>query len=581
MAVRPRQNPVVVALLVAACHATTPSLPPASPADGSARPATSIGLTQPPAATPSPTLPPIGEHRIGIRTVDGRGEFFDRATGARFVPRGGNYLRAGRSADGAIVDRIFADYNGGQVESDLREMKRLGYTAVRVALENCREDCIGDPAGGLRSEYLANLADFLRRAKGAGLPVLIQTNDLPEEGGYVPRVEATCCTPFDGYLNSQYFSPIGLGVYSEYLTTALQGLRAAGAPLDAILAYEVRGELFVTTNTAPLSLRTGSVTTANGLTYDLADPAARDRLVREGIVYWVDQMADAVRAVDPGALVAVGEFTPNAPNVWRGDDPRAPPTIDTFLATTADFLDVHVYPGYIPIGGLMENAGVTGREEIPIIIGEYGAFKFAYPDPTSGAAGLMHWQADSCAAGIDGWFHWNWSGTGDAEVWTGTESKDAINTVLSPVERPDPCVTKSFPFLAENLARGARTRASASLAGRGPELAVDGQGGSGWLSGDGPPQWIEIDLGAPATIETLRLLVDQSPSGRTVHVVSGGASRTKLKQLHTFDGTTAGGAELSWTPSKPLTGIRFLRIETTRSPSWVAWFEIEAIGSRP
>ena len=579
MAVRPRRDLLLITLVVVACQATTPSLPAVAPSATSAP--VESGAGSPSVSSPSPSSEPIGEHRIGIRTVDGRAEFFDRATGATFVPRGANYLEAGRSADGAVVDRVFADYNGGQAEANLQAMKRLGYTAVRVALENCREECIGDPAGGLRPEYLANLADFLRRAKSAGLPVLLQSNDLPEEGGYVPRVEATCCSPFDGYLNSQYLSPIGLGAYREYWRSALEGLRAAGAPLDAILAYEIRGELFVTTNTTPLSLRSGSVTAANGETYDLTDATARQRLVDDGIVFWVNEMAAAVRSVDPGALVAVGEFAPNAPNVWRGDDPRAPPRIDTFLRTSVDFLDIHVYPGYIPIGELLENAGVpAGGPPIPIVIGEYGAFTFAFTDPATGAAGLMSWQADSCRFGIDGWFHWHWRGEHDAEVWTGTEGHDAINTVLSPLERPDPCATKSFPFIAENLALGATTRASGSVAGQGPELAVDGQRGVGWVSGGGPNQWIEIDLGRTATIDTLRLVVDQSPAGRTVHVVTGGPSRDQLKRLHVFDGSTSYGDELVWTPSKPLSGIRFIRIETTVSPSWVAWLEIEALGPR-
>jgi hypothetical protein len=579
MAVGPRRIPLLFTLVVVACQATTPSLPQVAPS-ATSEPVES-GAGSPAVDAGSPSSEPIGEHRIGIRTVDGRAEFFDRETGATFVPRGANYLQAGRNAEGAIVDRVFADYDGGQAEANLRAMKRLGYTAVRVALENCREDCIGDPAGWLRHQYLANLADFLRRAKGAGLPVLIQSNDLPEEGGYVPRVEATCCSPFDGYLNSQYFSPIGLGVYREYLKSALEGLRAAGAPLDSIFAYEIRGELFVTTNTPPLSLRAGSVTAADGATYDLSDAAARQRLVDDGIVFWVDEMAAAVRSVDPGALVAVGEFAPNAPNVWRGDDPRATPRIDTFLRTSVDFLDVHVYPGYIPIGGLLENAGVpVGGPPIPIVIGEYGAFTSAYADPASGAAGLMQWQADSCRFGIDGWFHWHWRGEHDAEVWTGTEGHDAINTVLSPSERPDPCATKAFPFLVENLAVGAKVRASAAIAGSGPELAVDGQRGPGWVSGSGPKQWIEIDLGKAATIDTLRLVVDQSPAGRTVHVITGGPSRDQLKRLHVFDGSTSYGDELVWTPPTPLTGVRFIRIETTVSPSWVAWLEIEALGRR-
>ena len=193
----------------------------------------------------------------------------------------------------------------------------------------------------------------------------------------------------------------------------------------------------------------------------------------------------------------------------------------------------------------------------------------------------MRWQIDSCPFGIDGWFHWHWEGTGDAEVWTGSEGDAAINTVLSPRERPDPCVPADFPFLVENLALGAKTRASGSLDGQGPARAVDGSRDSGWVSGAEPRQWIEIDLGAAATIETVRLVVNQSPAGRTVHAVSGGPSRDKLERLHVFDGNTTYGDELTWTPPAPLAGIRVLRIETTRSPSWVAWLEIEVVGRRP
>jgi hypothetical protein len=577
MAVRTKRNPLLVTVLVAACQASTPSLQPESPSSpvGSVAPPTSTVASAKP---PSPTPP--AEHRIGIRTVDGRGEFFDRQTGKRFVPRGPNYLHLERDASGVVVDRLFADYDGAAAEADLRAMRDLGYSAVRIGLDICQDDCIGSTKGGLRADYLANIADFLRRASAVGLPVLIQANDLPEQGGFVPRVEATCCSPFDGYLNSQYLSPIGLGVFREYWTDVMEGLRDAGAPLDAVLAYELRGELFLTADTAPVNLRSGTVTAANGEAYDMSDTTARQRMIDEGIVYWIEEMAKVVRATDPNALVTVGEFAPNAPNDWRGKDPRIPPRIDVFLRTSVDFVDVHLYPGYIPIRGLLENVGVTGRESVPIVVGEYGAFKFAFGDPPTGAGGLMRWQTDACPFGLDGWFHWHWGGTGDAEVWTGSEGDGAINTVLSPRARPDPCATADFPFLRENLALGARTRASAALDGQGPDRAVDGDRGTGWVSGAQPRQWIEIDLGEPATIESLRLVVDQSPAGRTVHTISGGPSREKLERLHEFDGSTTYGDELTWTPPAPLTGIRVLRIETTRSPSWVAWLEIEVIGRR-
>jgi hypothetical protein len=302
-------------------------------------------------------------------------------------------------------------------------------------------------------------------------------------------------------------------------------------------------------------------------------------LVDEGIVFWIEEMAKVIREVDPGALVAVGEFVPNEPNNWRGaDDPRAPPTIDTFLRTSVDFVDVHLYPGYIPIKALLENAGVTGHESIPVVVGEYGAFKFAFSDPPRGAAGLMRWQVDACPYGLDGWFHWHWTGTNDHEVWTGVEGDGAINTVLSPLERPETCAAGDFPFIQQNLALGATARASASLPDGGPELAVDGKLETSWVSGAGPRQSIEIDLGRPSSIEALRLHVNQSPAGRTTHVVSVGPSRSALERVHGFDGTTDYGDELTWTPPQPLEGIRVIRIETTRSPSWVAWLEIEILG---
>ena len=198
-----------------------------------------------------------------------------------------------------------------------------------------------------------------------------------------------------------------------------------------------------------------------------------------------------------------------------------------------------------------------------------------------GAAGLMRWQIDSCKVGIDGWFHWHWRGTGDHEVWTGSEGNSAINTVLSPGERPDPCKAASFPFLRENLALGAKTRASRSLAGEGPARAVDGKRETSWVSGDGPASGSRSTSGRRRPSRTCDLFVNQSPAGRTIHRITGGRTRDNLRALHTFDGSTTYGDDLSWTPSEPLTGIRFIRIETTRSPSWVAWQEIEVLGQRP
>jgi hypothetical protein len=47
--------------------------------------------------------------------------------------------------------------------------------------------------------------------------------------------------------------------------------------------------------------------------------------------------------------------------------------------------------------------------------------------------------------------------------------------------------------------------------------------------------------------------------------------------LHTFEGITDDSQALTFTPSQPWLGVRYLRIETLDSPSWVAWREIEII----
>ncbi|WKZ49004.1 MAG: discoidin domain-containing protein [Anaerolineales bacterium] len=129
-----------------------------------------------------------------------------------------------------------------------------------------------------------------------------------------------------------------------------------------------------------------------------------------------------------------------------------------------------------------------------------------------------------------------------------------------------------------NLALGRPVRFSSQTGDLTGSLAVDGDFGTLWNSGGGPTQWIEIDLGAEFAISEIRLSVSQYPEGRTVHQVKGRSADGQFVLLQTFDGMTHDGDELLFKPDAPLTGIRFIRIETIVSPSWVAWREIEVMG---
>lgn len=130
-----------------------------------------------------------------------------------------------------------------------------------------------------------------------------------------------------------------------------------------------------------------------------------------------------------------------------------------------------------------------------------------------------------------------------------------------------------------NLAFERPARASKYLSGYSPELAVDGDPGTLWSSGDFSPQWIEIDLESPHNILEIHLLPSQSPPGNTVHKVFGKGPGTggKYILLHTFQEITEDSQVLAYRPTTPWEGIEVIRIETIASPSWIAWREIEII----
>jgi len=141
------------ALLLAACNLRgQPASPPISP---------------PAATSPAVTSPAAVEHRIGIRLVDGAGEFYDRVTGAKFTPRGMNYIHlaeqptddGGRTVYHSLFDP--GRYEPALVGEALEKMKEAGYNTVRVFMS---QNTIDAPDGGLSDEYLANMADFITQA---------------------------------------------------------------------------------------------------------------------------------------------------------------------------------------------------------------------------------------------------------------------------------------------------------------------------------------------------------------------------------------------------------------------------------
>ncbi len=110
-------------------------------------------------------------------------------------------------------------------------------------------------------------------------------------------------------------------------------------------------------------------------------------------------------------------------------------------------------------------------------------------------------------------------------------------------------------------------------------MAVDGMDSNWWSAGARPPQWIEIDLGGNYVIREVQLLTSQSPDGRTIHQVlaRGVATDDEYLLVHTFDGVTSNSQSLIFKLPEVLRGVRYIRIETTYTPSWVGWREIKVV----
>jgi hypothetical protein len=394
-----------------------------------------------------PSAPPPPKHTIGVHAVAGVGELYNRATGAKFVPRGNNYIRLGYQTNASGEEQFYHStfnvgrYDSGRTEAALSRMSADGYNVVRVFVsEICVDECAGDPrTGSLRTAYIANLVDFLRRAKNHGVFVLLTNDWLPPNTTYVSDLADVRREWFDD-VNVLFLSPQGIVAQRHLWTDLVKALLRQNAPTDAIFAYELWNEANVLSDKAPFSLTAGRVTAANGLTYDMASASDRKRIIDDGFVFLIDQVRASIREVDPTALVTMGFFHDKEPNPARRGDNRLVRTRAVIERSTADFVDIHPYADdELTFPQFMQNYGIDGPGTKPIVMGEFGGSKRAYRSATQAGEALVSWQQQSCAYGIDGWLLWTWDTTEQPDLWNGLDAGGAIEAALSPGRRPDAC----------------------------------------------------------------------------------------------------------------------------------------------
>jgi hypothetical protein len=433
---------LAIAVVVAACGGAASTASPsasaaATPTQAAATPqATQTqALTAAPTPTPRPTAaatptPPPVEHRIGVRVVDGAGELFDRTTGAKFVPRGANLVRLDSYHD--TLDP--SAYDPTRIEATFARMQADGYNVVRVFNDH-RVGGLVDATGRLSGAYLDDAVDLLARAKAHGIYVMFTQDWLPEGPVY-----AFASDPGIEDVNAFYLSGGGLTASAAFEVDFAAGLIARHAALDAVFAFELRNELYFSASHAPFSMKSGTVTTANGKTYDMADAASRRKMLDEGLNYWIDRVRSDVLAVDPTALVTVGFFQPQQPNPSRLGDDRLIETAAAISSSSADFIDLHAYPGSdINLPQYVQNYGLPKVTVKPILMGEFGTAHDQFATVSAASTALVNWQVQSCGYGFDGWLLWTWDTTEQPDFWNAVDQGGVIEKALAPSKRPDPC----------------------------------------------------------------------------------------------------------------------------------------------
>lgn len=125
------------------------------------------------------------------------------------------------------------------------------------------------------------------------------------------------------------------------------------------------------------------------------------------------------------------------------------------------------------------------------------------------------------------------------------------------------------------LINDAMVTGSSFIEGHTPDLVFDEDVETWWSSGSMAPQWVQIDLQQDYFISEIDMVTDQYPDGYTVHLLKAKDDHAPdFSLLETFSGNTQSNQTLTYLAPIPLHAYRYIRVETTQSPSWVAWREI-------
>lgn len=345
---------------------------------------------------PSPVkgAPIMPRPRIVARKNPGEpGGFFEKASGKPFFPRGFNHTVLEHYDAGWHATFNTGVYDAEAMDATLAAMAKAGANTIRVWIWGTQKATgfTGDKdAKGLNGAYMENVVDFLRKCTEHGLYVVPILDEVPHNAYYNSISDEADHGKADrriaGY-NRQILSPGPIAAKAQAAKDFVSYIKAADpALLNTVLGWSFFNEACVNHTEGPFMYDAGTVTCANGKTYDMADKDQRQACYDDSVVHWANSLAAAVKSVDPEALCTVGMWTSDAHGrpPYNGllpddTDPRRPPRPSVLAGPDSklDFIDVHIYP-WDKTSKVRQEAHETALVQqgtIPAIVGEYGTFK--------------------------------------------------------------------------------------------------------------------------------------------------------------------------------------------------------------
>lgn len=524
-------------------------------------------------------------NRIGVRVVQGEGEFYDTATGDRFFPRGANYV------DFKPVDRRFEDrplatntFDPDRIAEAFALLGDYGYNTVRVFFDLCNTGsvCITGPGfDGLNPDYLDNMAQFTRIARDHGIHVLFTSNDIPDYGGYGEIANRDASKMIEGYRNAHYITRGGIDAFTAYWRDLMAGLAVRDTAWEAVLGWSLVNEQWTFSRQPPLSLDQGMITNGTGQSYDLSDPMQKRRMITDNLIAISGAVSDIIKATDPDALVTMGFFAPQFPNETGIGGDWYVDTEPLLAGAPLDFFDFHAYTDTdLGIAGQAENFGMPAHRDKPVIMGEVGSSPTYIPRLQMALRAEQIWMAQSCDEGFDGWLHWGFypfpPGADQHPPYALLSHDRTFLEGLAPVNRPDPCLKGDYePSVL--LTEGATATASRSLPGHPPHHAIDANNETTWESGADAPGHVEIAFAEPGRLGEVNIRLAQYPEGETRSIITAALSDGTNVLLGDLTRNTRDSDVLTVLLPGGLPHVTGLRVEIAASPSWVSFYDIEAL----